>query len=118
MDLPGVLRWVGSSFELASRSVPPTQIILHIYADKKGPETVVFVILAEAMVFPEESQNMPISLGWQEQVLLSSNFIIRHLVFLLFIFFLKKIFMCIRILPCVPDAHGGCWISLNGSYNC
>lgn len=87
MDLLGILRWVGSSFGLPQGRFLPL-IILHIYADKKGPETVVFVILAEAMVFPEESQNMPISLGWQEQVLLlSSNFMIRHLVFLLFIFF-------------------------------
>lgn len=45
-----------------------------------------FVILAEAMVCPEESQKTSISLGWQEQApLLFSNFMIRPLVFFLFI---------------------------------
>lgn len=39
MDLSAVLGWVGSSLGLASRSVPPIQIILHIYEDKKEPKT-------------------------------------------------------------------------------
>lgn len=46
MDLPAVLGWVGSSLGLASRSVPPTQIILHIYADKKGPKNVGWDLLS------------------------------------------------------------------------
>lgn len=38
--------WIGSSLGLVSRLIPPSQIILHIYADKKGPETVGWDLLS------------------------------------------------------------------------
>lgn len=46
------------------------------------------VILAEAAVCPEESHSTSIPLGWWGQApLISSNFMIRHLAFLLFFYF-------------------------------